>query len=79
MMVRSYECVLSFVFVRLGDVNSLEFLFGTIDDNTFRRVVQEYFWSFVPLIFAEIIMVWWPSVSYNFKKSTTRIRKIPNQ
>jgi uncharacterized membrane protein len=68
MMVRSYICVLAFVFVRVNDIISLDFLFGTIEDNTFRRVVQEYFWSFVPLIFAEIIMVWWPSVSYVFKK-----------
>ncbi len=76
MMVRSYVCVLAFVFVRVDDIISLEFLFGTIEDNTFRRVVQEYFWSFVPLIFAEIIMVWWPSVAYNFKRSTTASGKI---
>ena len=68
MMVRSYVCVLAFVMVRVDGILPLDFLFGSIEDYTFRRVVQEYFWSFVPLIFAEIIMVWWPSVSYTFKR-----------
>lgn len=68
MMVRSYICVLAFVAVRLDDVFSLNFLFGEISDPTFRRVVNEYFFSFVPLIVAEIIMTWWPSVAYTFKK-----------
>lgn len=68
MMVRSYVCVLAFVFVRVDDVLSLDFLFGSIADPVFRRVVNEYFFSFVPLIFAEIIMVWWPQVNYKHKK-----------
>lgn len=68
MMVRSYVCVLAFVAVRIDDVYSLNFLFGEIKDPTFRRVVNEYFFSFVPLIFAEIIMIWWPSIAYTFKK-----------
>lgn len=67
MMVRSYVCVLAFVAVRIDDVFSLNFLFGNITDPTFRRVVNEYFFSFVPLIIAEIIMIWWPSVAYTFK------------
>ena len=67
MMVRSYVCVLAFVFVRVDDVFSLDFLFGNIADPGFRRVVNEYFFSFVPLIFAEIIMVWVPSVYYRKK------------
>jgi uncharacterized membrane protein len=62
MMVRSYICVLAFVAVRLDDIISLEFLFGSIEDRTLRRVVNEYFFSFVPLLVAEIIMVWVPSV-----------------
>lgn len=68
MMVRSYVCVLAFVAVRIDDVFSLNFLFGEITDPTFRRVVNEYFFSFVPLIIAEIIMIWWPSVAYTFKR-----------
>ncbi len=64
MMVRSYICVIAFVAVRIDDVFSLNFLFGAIIDPTFRRVVNEYFFSFVPLIIAEIWMVWWPSVKY---------------
>ena len=67
MMVRSYICVLGFVAVRIDDVFALDFLFGDITDPTFRRVVNEYFFSFVPLLIAEIIMVWWPSVAYTFK------------
>lgn len=67
MMTRSYICVLAFVAVRLDDVVSLDFLFGTIKDATFRRVVNEYFFSFVPLIIAEIWMTWIPSVYYNKK------------
>ena len=67
MLVRSYVCVIAFVAVRIDDVFSLNFLFGEIGDATFRRVVNEYFFSFVPLIIAEIIMIWWPSVAYTFK------------
>jgi len=62
MMTRSYICVLAFVAVRIDDVVSLDFLFGAIEDATFRRVVNEYFFSFVPLIIAEIWMTWIPSV-----------------
>ncbi len=72
MMMRSYVCVIAFVAVRVAvridDVFSLNFLFGEITDPTFRRVVNEYFFSFVPLIIAEIIMIWWPSVAYTFRK-----------
>ncbi len=67
MMVRSYVCVLAFVAVRLDDVLPLDFLFGSIEDPTFRRTVNEYFFSFVPLIIAEIVMVWWPSVYFRNK------------
>jgi len=70
MMVRSYVCVIAFVAVRIDDVFSLNFLFGDITDPTFRRVVNEYFFSFVPLIIAEIIITWWPSVAYTFKKKS---------
>ena len=68
MMVRSYICVLAFVMVRVNDVFPLDFLFGKIEDRTFARVVQEYFWSFVPLLIAEIFMIWWPQVAYTFKE-----------
>lgn len=60
-MVRSYVCILAFVAVRIDDVVSLNFLFGNIEDPLFRRTVNEYFFSFVPLIIAEIVMVWFPS------------------
>jgi uncharacterized membrane protein len=71
MMVRSYVCVMAFVAVRIDGIVPLDFLFGKIEDDSFRRVVNEYFFSFVPLIVAEIIMVWWPSVSYTYKKTST--------
>lgn len=61
-MVRSYVCVLSFVAVRIDDIFPLTFLFGQIDDPIFRRVVNEYFFSFVPLLVAEILMTWWPAI-----------------
>lgn len=70
MMVRSYICVLGFVAVRVDNILPLDFLFGNISDPTFRRVVNEYFFSFVPLLIAEIIMVWWPSVFYKRKLKT---------
>lgn len=72
MMVRSYVCVLAFVAVRLDDIVSLNFLFGNIEDPVFRRTVNEYFFSFVPLIIAEIIMVWWPSVYFKNKSKTLK-------
>jgi uncharacterized membrane protein len=61
-MVRSYICVLSFVAVRVGGLVPLEFLFGQIDDPTFNRTVNEYFFSFVPLIIGEIVMIWLPAL-----------------
>jgi len=72
MMVRSYVCVLAFVAVRIDDIVSLNFLFGDIEDPLFRRTVNEYFFSFVPLIIAEIIMVWWPSVYFKHKSRSVR-------
>jgi len=68
MMVRSYICVIAFVAVRIDDVFALDFLFGSFKDPLLRRVVNEYFFSFVPLIIAEIIMVWRPSVFYKSKR-----------
>lgn len=61
-MMRSYICVFSFVAVRVGGLISLEFLFGKIDDPTFNRTVNEYFFSFVPLIIGEIFMIWLPTL-----------------
>ena len=70
-MVRSYICVLAFVFVRISDIFPLDFLFGSIDDPIFARTVQEYFFSFVPLIIGEIFLIWIPSI----KQTKRRIRK----
>lgn len=61
-MVRSYICVLSFVAVRISGIIPLGFLFGKIDDPTFDRTVNEYFFSFVPLIVGEIWMIWIPTL-----------------
>lgn len=62
-MIRSFICVFSFVAVRIDDVFPLDFFFGVVEDKTFRRVVNEYFFSFVPLLVGEIFMVWLPAVS----------------
>lgn len=59
-MIRSYVLILSFVAVRLDQLIPLTFLFGTIDDPVFKRTVTEYFFSFVPLIFTEVMMTWLP-------------------
>ncbi|WP_310377441.1 DUF2306 domain-containing protein [Flavobacterium sp.] len=66
-MVRSYICILSFVAVRIGGIISLDFLFGQIEDPTFSRTVNEYFFSFVPLICGEIVMIWIPTLK-NIKR-----------
>ncbi|MBA2330946.1 MAG: hypothetical protein H0V91_15160 [Flavisolibacter sp.] len=73
-MVRSYVTVLSFVAVRVGDVVSMDFLFGPITDPTFNRVVNEYFFSFMPLICAEIAMTWWP-VLKTIKSSRKKVQQ----
>ncbi len=61
-MVRSYICALAFVAVRLNQVLPLEFFLGVIEDKAVRRVVNEWFFSLMPLIVAEIWMIWIPSV-----------------
>jgi uncharacterized membrane protein YozB (DUF420 family) len=72
-MVRSYVTVLSFVAVRLDGLYSMSFLFGDIADSTFNRTVNEYFFSFVPLLVTEIIMTWLPALER--KKSTANIKQ----
>lgn len=76
MMVRSYICVMAFVAVRIDDLYALDFLFGPISDPTLRRVVNEYFFSFVPLILAEIVMVWLPSARGLWKKTAIAPKQI---
>jgi uncharacterized membrane protein len=67
-MTRSYICVLSFVAVRISGIFPLDFLFGTIEDPIFDRTVNEYFFSFVPLLIGEIVMIWIPSLRAVKKK-----------
>jgi uncharacterized membrane protein len=61
-MVRSYVLILAFVLVRIDGLFSLQFLFGEIKDPTFRRVVNEFFFSFFPLIVAEVFLTWVPNL-----------------
>jgi uncharacterized membrane protein len=61
-MIRSYVCALAFVTVRIDSIFPLDFLFSNIEEPTFRRTVHEYFFSFVPLIIAEILMTWLPAI-----------------
>lgn len=70
-MVRSYICVLAFVLVRVDSILPLDFLFGTIEDPLFSRTVQEYFFSFVPLIIGEIFLTWLPAL----KQTRLRAKK----
>jgi uncharacterized membrane protein len=70
-MVRSYICILSFVAVRIGGIIPLDFLFGQIEDPTFGRTVNEYFFSFVPIICGEIFMIWIPTLK-NIKRKKIR-------
>lgn len=60
-IVRSYVSILSFVAVRINVVVPMAFLFGAIDDPTFNRVVNEYFFTIVPLLCTELLMIWIPS------------------
>jgi uncharacterized membrane protein len=73
-MVRSYICILSFIAVRIGGIIPLDFLFGHIEDPTFGRTVNEYFFSFVPVICGEIFLIWIPTLK-NIKSKTSR-RKV---
>ena len=76
-MVRSYICVLSFVAVRIGGIVPLDFLFGQIDDPTFGRTVNEYFFSFVPIICGEIFLTWLPALKkMKGRKTTTPINPV---
>ena len=61
-MVRRYVCILSFVAVRIDGLFPLDLLFGSTDEYLFRRVMNEYFFSFVPLLCTEVIMNWLPSL-----------------
>jgi uncharacterized membrane protein len=72
-MVRSYICILSFVAVRIGGIIPLDFLFGQIEDPTFSRTVNEYFFSFVPLICGELLMIWIPTLK-NVKRKRSLIK-----
>lgn len=71
-MIRSYICIFSFVAVRISGLISMDFLFGQIDDITFDRTVNEYFFSFVPLIMGEILMVWLPTLNLIKEKKSVR-------
>jgi uncharacterized membrane protein len=61
-MIRSYVLILAFVLVRIDGKISLSFFFGEIQDPTFNRVVNEYFFSFFPPILAEIGLTWIPAL-----------------
>jgi uncharacterized membrane protein len=66
-MVRSYVLLLAFVLVRIDGAIPLTFLFGEIQDKTYNRIVQEYFFSFAPLIFTEIGLTWLPMLRRRLK------------
>ena len=45
-MVGSYLCVIAFLAVRINNILPLDFLFGSIEVETFRRMMNEYFLLF---------------------------------
>ena len=61
-MTRSYTCALAFVFVRLNQLIPLDFLYYPINDPVIQRTVNEWMFTFVPIIAVEIFMIWIPSV-----------------
>ncbi|NVN17623.1 DUF2306 domain-containing protein [Muricauda sp. HICW] len=61
-MTRSYTLALAFVFVRLYQILPLDFLYGPIHNAEVERTVNEWIFSFVPLIIVEIVMIWLPSL-----------------
>lgn len=67
-MARSYTCALAFVFVRLYQVLPINFFFSAIEDPSVRRTVNEWFFSFVPLLLVEIWMAWIPSLQQHKSK-----------
>jgi uncharacterized membrane protein len=61
-MVRSYICILSFVAVRIGGIIPMTSILGQIEDPTFSRTVNEYFFAFVPLLIGEVFLIWLPTL-----------------
>lgn len=63
-MTRSYTCALAFVFVRLNQILPLDFVFYPINDPAIQRTVNEWMFTFVPIIAVEVFMIWIPSLKY---------------
>lgn len=61
-MVRSYVCALAFVLVRLDRFLPLDFVFAPITDDNVYAVVAEWTFSILPLLVAEMVMIWIPSL-----------------
>jgi len=61
-VIRSYTCALAFVFVRLNQLIPLDFLYSPINDPVIQRTVNEWLFSFVPIIAVEVFMIWIPSI-----------------
>jgi uncharacterized membrane protein len=61
-MVRSYVCALAFVLVRLERILPIGFVFEPITNDNEYAVVAEWTFSILPLLIAEIVMIWIPSL-----------------
>ena len=61
-MIRSYTCALAFVFIRLYQILPLDFLYSSINNMEVQRTVNEWIFSFVPIIAVEVVMIWIPSI-----------------
>ncbi|MBK6963831.1 MAG: DUF2306 domain-containing protein [Bacteroidales bacterium] len=64
-MTRSYTCAMAFVFVRLNQIIPMDFLYYPINDPVIQRTVNEWMFTFVPIIAVEIFMIWIPSIKKN--------------
>ena len=61
-MIRSYTCAMAFVFIRLYQIIPLDFLYTPIRNEEVLRTVNEWIFSFVPLLLVEVFMIWIPSM-----------------
>lgn len=69
-MIRSYVCSLAFLFIRmLPYINQYTGLFTFIKDEDMRGTVYEWICWVYPLMVTEFILVWWPSIKSQKKRS----------
>lgn len=69
-MIRSYVCAAAFIFIRLlPDINSYTGIFNFIKNEETRDTVYEWICWVYPLMITEFILIWWPSIRMESRKS----------